>query len=221
MTNFVPYVTFMKHAKKVAKGPTTKARPVLSTVYHSDKHVAVTDSHRLYVATSIYEGEEKTLDAQTGMEADYGKYPEVERLIPDKANARYTHEVYVTSAYEALRAIEIAGRVNKATDLMQIAIGHDLIEFKTDDKTAFDVSYKAGLAKDDDAEIIKLQTKYVKEALHVLKDAKATTLSVYYYDKNRPLQIEAGNFTAIILPIRQSSTIPEGRVYNTEKERDN
>src|SRR5690625_2527527 len=111
----VSYLTFMKHAQKVTKSA-SNSRPVLKTVYHSDKHVAVTDSHRLYVATGLYEGEEKTLDAQTGQEVSHGKYPDVERLLTESSSAKYSHVVDVTKAYEAVRAIEIAGRVNKATD---------------------------------------------------------------------------------------------------------
>lgn len=205
MTNFVPYVTFMKHAKKVAKGHTVKARPVLSTVYHSDKYVAVTDSHRLYLATDLYKGEEKTLDAQTGQEVDRGKYPEAERLIADSANADYMHDLPVDALYDALRAIEIAGRLNKSTDLMQIQVNDDLIRFKTDDKTAFDVEYSVGNA----ASVAELYTmtlsiKYLKEAVHVLKDAKAENVTIEYFGATRPLQIRAGNFTAIVLPVRTS-----------------
>src|SRR5690625_1708668 len=206
MTNFVPYITFMKHAKKVAKKSLTKTRPVLSTVYHSDKHVAVTDSHRLYVATDLYEGEEKTLDAQTGQDVNHGKYPDVERLIADSANADYTYDVPVNELYDALRAIEIAGRLNKSTDLMQIQVNDDLIRFKTDDKTAFDVEYSVGNA----ASVAELYTmtlsiKYLKEAVHVLKDAKAENVTIEYFGATRPLQIRAGNFTAVVLPVRTSN----------------
>ena len=205
MTAFVPYVTFMKHAKKVAKGRVVKARPILSTVYHSVKYVAVTDSHRLYIATGLYKGEEKTLDAQTGQEVDRGKYPEAERLIADSANAEYTHDVSVGELYDALRAIEIAGRLNKSTDLMQIQVNDDLIRFKTDGKTAFDVEYSEG----NDTSVseiytITLSIKYLKEAIHVLKDAKVERCKIEYFGATRPLQIRAGNFTALVLPVRTS-----------------
>ena len=205
MTAFVPYVTFMKHAKKVAKGPTIKTRPVLSTVYHSDKHVAVTDSYRLYLATGLYDGEEKTLDAQTGQEVDHGKYPDLERLIADSGNAEYTIDVPVNELYDALRAIEIAGRLNKTTDLMQIQINGDLMRFKTWDKTVFDVEYNVGDA-DSVSELytMSLRTKYLKEAVHVLKDAKVEEVSIEYFGAERPLQLRAGNFTALVLPVRTS-----------------
>ena len=205
MTAFVPYATFMKHAKKVAKGSVVKTRPILSTVYHSDKHVAVTDSHRLYVATGLYDGEAKTLDAQTGQEIDHGKYPDVERLIADSANAEYRYSLPVDALYDAVRAIEIAGRLNKSTDLMQIQVNDDLIRFKTDDKTAFDVEYSVGNA-DSTSELytMTLSIKYLKEAVHVLKDAKAENVTIEYFGATRPLQIRAGNFTAIVLPVRTS-----------------
>jgi len=205
MTNFVPYVTFMKHAKKVAKGRAVKSRPVLSTVYHSDKHVAVTDRRRLYLATGLYEGEEKTLDAQTGQGVEHGKYPDVERLIADSANADYTFDVPVDALYDTLRAIEIAGRLNKTTELMQIQVNDELIRFKTNGKTAFDVEYSVGNA----ASVAELYTmtlsiKYLKESVHVLKDAKADNVTIEYFSATRPLRLRAGNFTAIVLPVRTS-----------------
>ena len=205
MTNFVPYVTFMKHAKKVAKGRAVKSRPVLSTVYHSDKHVAVTDSRRLYLATGLYEGEEKTLDAQTGQEVNHGKYPDVERLIADSVNADYTFDISVDELYDALRAIEIAGRLNKATDLMQVQVIDDFIRFKTDGKTAFDVEYSVGNA-DSVSELytMTLSIKYLKEAVHMLKDAKVERCSIEYFGATRPLHMRAGNFTALVLPVRTS-----------------
>lgn len=203
MTAFIPYIVFMKHAKKVAKNSLINTRPILTTVYHSDKHVAVTDSHRLYVATDLYDGEEKTLDAQTGQEVERGKYPEVARLIADSANADYTFKVPVDELYDVLRAIEIAGRLNKSSDLMQIQVNDDLIRFKTDGKTAFDVEYSVGNAASvSELSTMTLSIKYLKEAVHVLKDAKAENVTIEYFGAERPLQLRAGNFTAILLPVR-------------------
>lgn len=205
MTNFVPYVTFMKHAKKVAKKNLIDTRPIISTVYHSDKYVAVTDSYRLYVATGIYEGEEKMLDAQTGQEVEQGEYPDVERLIADSANAEYTFNVPVDALYDALRAIEIADRLNKATDLMQVQVNDCFIRYKTDGKTGFDVEYSVGNnAADRDLITLSLSIKYLKEAMHVLKDAKVEEVTIEYFGATRPLQLRAGNFTALVLPVRTS-----------------
>src|SRR5690554_4756441 len=123
MTAFVPYVTFMKHAQKLTRGRVAKMRPILSTAIHRNNYVAVTDSHRLYKATGLYEGEEKQVDPISGQEVNHGNYPEVDRLISDIDNANHTYTIDVLKAYEAIRAIEIAGRVNKATELMEIKTG--------------------------------------------------------------------------------------------------
>src|SRR5699024_11782291 len=48
--------------------------------------------------------------------------------------ADYTFDISVDELYDALRAIEIAGRLNKATDLMQVQVIDDFIRFKTDGK---------------------------------------------------------------------------------------
>ena len=124
-------------------------------------------------------------------------------MISDTDNANHIYTIDVLKAYEAIRAIEIAGKVNKATDLMEIKTGGDHLEFKTDARAAFDVSYKANIS----ASITELETttvniKHMKEALHVLKDAKVEEATLAYFGNNRPLQIIAGNFTAIVLPVR-------------------
>ena len=199
----VPYVTFMKHAQKVTK-TASKSRPILRTVIHREDYVAVTDSHRLYKATDIYEGTEKQVDPITGLEVDKGNYPDVERLIQDASDATHVFNIDVTHAYEAVRAIEVASKVNKATADMNLVVGFDHIEFKTDDRAAFDVSYKAETSSSIvDLETATLDIKYVKEALHVLKDAKVERFSLEYFGKHRPIQIRAGNFVAIVLPKKQ------------------
>ena len=203
MTVFIPYITFMKHAKKVTKSRAAKTRPVLSAVIHRGDYVAVTDSHRLYKATGLHEGEEKQIDPNTGVEVDHGNYPEIDRLISDTGDAKSTYAIDVTKAYEAIRAIEIAGRVNKATDLMEIKTGDDHLEFKTEDRAAFDVSYKANTsASISDLETTTVNIKYMKEALHVLKDAKVEKATFAFFGNMRPIQIIAGNFTALISPVR-------------------
>lgn len=200
----VPYVTFMKHAQKVVKSPTCKTLPVLGGVIHRDNYIAVTDSHRMYYATDMYEGEEKNVNPITGLEIDNGNYPDVERLIQDSSNAKHVYNIDVTHAYEAVRAIELASKVNKATTEMNIVTGDNYLKFKTDDKAAFDVVYNADLSSSIvDLETSILDIKYVKEALHVLKDAKVERFTLEYFGKHRPFQLRSGNFLAIVLPKRQ------------------
>ncbi len=199
----VPYVTFMKHAQKVTKSPTCKTRPVLGGVIHRDNYVAVTDSHRLYFASEMYEGEEKNVDPKTGAEITEGNYPDVVRLIQDEGNAKHVYTIDVTHAYEVVRAIELASKVNKATTDMIIVTGFDHIEFKTDNSVAFEVSYKASVSTDiTNLETTIIYIKYLKEAIHVIKDAKVEKFTLEYFDKLRPIQLRAGNFVAIVLPKR-------------------
>jgi len=199
----VPYVTFMKHAQKVTK-TASKSRPILGAVIHREDYVAVTDSHRLYKAKDIYEGTEKQIDPTTGLEVDNGNYPDVERLIQDYSDATHVFNIDVTHAYEAVRAIEIASRVNKATTDMNLVVGFDHIELKTDVRAGLDVSYKAETSTSIvDLDTVILDIKYVKEAIHVLKDAKIEKFSLEYYGRTRPIQIRTDNFIALILPKRQ------------------
>ena len=203
MTAFVPYVTFMKHAQKVTKGRVAKTRPILGSVIHRNNYVAVADSHRLYKATGLYEGDEKQVDPISGQEVNRGNYPEVEQLISDTDNANHIYTIDVLKAYEAIRAIEIASKVNKATELMEFKTGYDHLEFKANERAAFDVSYKAYTSTSiTDLETTTVNIKYLKEAFHVLKDAKVEEATLAYFGNTRPLQIIAGNFNAIVLPVR-------------------
>lgn len=203
MTAIVPYITFMKHAKKVAKAA-PKSRPILRTVDHCEEYVAVTDAHRLYLATDIYEGDRKQVDPNTGLDVDNGEYPDIGKIVPDVSNAKYSsYTVDTTHAYEAVRAIEIAGRVNKATSLMEIKFGDDRVEFSTNNQAGFDVLYSARSSEDTTVlEASHFNTSYIKDVLHVLKDAKVESFEMYYFGNNRPLLFKAGNFTAIVMPVR-------------------
>lgn len=202
----IPYVTFMKHAQKVVKSPSCKTRPVLGGVIHREDYIAVTDSHRLYFASDMYEGEEKNVNPVTGTEIVEGNYPDVLRLIQDIDNAKHVYTIDVTRAYEAVRAIELASKLNRSTTNMNIVAGSDYIEFKTEECANFEVSYKAQeTPKRELLETATFDIKYVKEALHVLKDAKFETFTLEYFDKHRPAQLRAGNFTAIILPLRENN----------------
>lgn len=90
---------------------------------------------------------------------------------------------------------------------MQIQANVDLIRFKTDGKTAFDVVYSAGNSAGNSASKQELYTmtlsiKYLKEAVHVLKDAKVENVSIEYFGAVRPIQLRTDNFTALVLPVR-------------------
>lgn len=201
--DFVSYMTFMKHAKKVTR-TASRGRPILTTVLHRDNYVSVTDGVRLYIAKDIYEGEEKTIDAQTGRVVERGVYPDVVKLVQDTRKSKFSYDVDVKKVYEAVRSIEIASKVNNATDSLNLIIGDKHLEFCTNEKTTIDVSFKAHTSLNiTNTEVATFNIRYMKEILHLLKDASARTFKVHYFGVIQPLQIECGNFTSIILPIRQ------------------
>jgi len=183
MNVFVPYVTFIKHAEKVIKSPNLKSRPILQTVLHKDNYVAVTDSHRLYYVDNVYEGEEKTVDLTTGQAVDRGAYPDITKLIQDESYAKFTHIIDVLPAYEAVRAIEIASKINKASDLLDVEIGEKLLTIKTTSDTEVSVNYSpikppTDTHSTDLSEFITFNIKYIKELFHLLKDARVDKVAL-------------------------------------------
>ena len=208
MNVFVPYVTFIKHAEKVTKSSKLKTRPILQTVLHKDSYVAVTDSHRLYFADNVYEGEEKTIDLATGQAVDRGTYPDITKLIEDESHAKITHIIDVLQTYEAVRAIEIASKINRASDLLDIEIDEKLLTIKTTSDTEVNVNYSpikppSDVHSSNSLEIITFNIKYIKELFHLLNDARVDKVTLQYFGINRPMQFHAGNFTAVVMPISQ------------------
>lgn len=207
----VTYLTFMKHAQKVTKSA-HNTRPVLKTVYHSNKHVAVTDSHRLYVITDVYEGEEKTLNPATGIEEEHGRYPEIERLLMPENSIKYSQEIDVNAVYDTVRAIEIANKLTRETTDLIVGINDEEIVVSTSEYAGFSV--KLPNERDGEKELYPtlLETKYLREALHVLRDAKVVKATFKYVGKNQPVEMVAGNFNAVIMPKRLPEEIYSGRV---------
>lgn len=197
----IPYVTFMKHAQKVTKA-VSKSRPVLGGVIHRDGNLAVTDSHRLYFATDAYEGEEKNVNPKTGAEIVDGNYPDVSRLIPYASDAKFTAKIDVDKAAQAVKLIESAGKVDKASDF--ITIERDLADlvFATHTDSVVDCRYIAGDNLDGEAFRMTASAKYVAEAFALMKDAGLTEVSFNYFGENRPFTFTGGNLTALILPVR-------------------
>lgn len=201
----VSYLTFMKHAKKVTKPKRLESRPHLKTVYHSGEHIAVTDSHRLYIAEGLYQGEEKLVEADTGQEVRIkGDYPDVKRLIPDSVQAKAIYTLEVNKVYEMVRAMEIADRVGNRRGHVEIEAREDGVEFRLANSSGMTISLKAGedLEESKYLDLVACDIKYFKEALHVLKDAKVDYFSLEVHGAVRPLVITSGNFRAIVLPVR-------------------
>jgi len=208
MSQKVSYITFMKHAKKVAKGPAIKSRPVLGGVIHREGYIAVTDSHRLYYATDLYEGKEKNINPVTGEEIDKGAYPEVERLIPESGTEVRSIKISdVSKLYDYVRAIEIVSRINKTTNIMAMEFDDGYFSIRTDDEiTDGIVKYVEGTKEPDDIKTLYADIKYLKEALMLFRDAKMSGIVINQYGINNPITIVGGNLTTLIMPIRKKGS---------------
>jgi|SRR5690625_3313519 len=208
MSQKVSYITFMKHAKKVAKGPAIKSRPVLGGVIHREGYIAVTDSHRLYYATDLHEGKEKNINPVTGEEIDEGAYPEVERIIPESRTEVQSIKISdVSKLYDYVRAIEVVSRINKTTDIMAMEFDDGYFSIRTDDEiTDGIVKYVEGSKEPKDEETIYVNIKYVKEALMLFRDAKISGIVINQYGINNPITIAGGNLTTLIMPVRKKGS---------------
>jgi len=191
----------MKHAQKVTKA-ISKTRPVLGGVIHRDNYLAVTDSHRLYFASDAYEGLEKNVDPKTGAELTDGNYPDITRLIPESYDAKFSVNINVDRATQAVKLIESAGKVGKASDL--IVFKRDIADlvFSTCDKSLVECRYIAGDNLDGDPFVMTASAKYVAEALALMKDAGFTEVTFNFFGVHRPFTFTGGNLTALILPVR-------------------
>lgn len=200
----VPYVTFMKHAQKVVKSPSCKSRPILGGVLHRESYIAVTDSHRLYFAlTDDNVDTEKVICPKTGTEID-GNYPDIVRLIPEPDTAALTVTLDVTTAAQAVKLIEQAGKVGKASDLIVIKRNMGDVTFSTHDDSLVTCTYTVSDAdRGEDAFVMYASARYVKEAFELIKEAGFEEATFRYYGSNRPFTFTAGNLTALILPVRK------------------
>jgi len=192
----------MKHAQKVTKG-IGKTRPVLGGVIHRDGYIAVTDSHRLYIASDAYEGEEKNVNPITGAEITEGNYPDLTRLIPEPSDAKFSANINVVTTQKAVKLIEQAGKVDKATDLIVIERRLADLVFATHSDSLLNCRYIAGGSQCDKEFIMTASAKYVAEAFALTKDAGLTEVAFNYFGENRPFTFTGGNLTVLILPVRE------------------
>lgn len=199
----ISYLKFMKHAGKVAASA-SKARPILSGVLHRNKSLAVTDSHRLYYATGIApEGEDFVINPKTGDEVSGGNYPDVERLIPIKGDAKACFRINVDFATKVAKLIENAEKISGGSRVKISAVGDEI--FLTTGGESVSVSAPIGKRADasDDDFILYADAKYVSEAFAMLKDSRENSVEFRFYGELRPFTVTAGDgLLALILPLR-------------------
>lgn len=196
----IPYVTFMKHAQRVVKN-IGKTRPVLGGVMHRDGNLIVTDTHRLYIAEGAYDGADKLENPKTGELID-GNYPDVSRLIPGLNDAKFSAKINVDPAQKAVKLIEQAGKIDKATDLITIEGGGTHTIFETHEQSLVAVEYGADAGNTDEVFKLTASAKYISEAFALLKDAGLTEVTFNFHGNMRPFTFTGGNLTVLILPVR-------------------
>lgn len=196
----LPYVTFMKHAQKVTKNASA-GRPILKGVIHREDYIAVTDSHRLYYAADMYEGEEKNVNPVTGAEIVEGTYPDVMRLLPENGSAKATAKIRVDITARALKIIEQAGKVGKKTDFITIESNGEELKFSTYVNAHVYAEYISELPAEGETFVMLASAKYLAEAFALMKDAGFTEVMFNFYGDKRPFTFTGGNLTILILPV--------------------
>lgn len=202
------YVTFMKHAEKITK-KAPSGRPVLKGVYHTeDGNLAVTDSHRLYLAKNISRGGEVVvLDPKTGGVIE-GVYPDVRRLLPDEGSEStkivYETDLLLSGLNALLKCNQVA---KKERSFVTLSANSDKIAPEISCENNFvEAKVAVGQFKIYSDIDLSVDTQYLIDAISLFKAAKVGEVSLNYYGNLRPFTITPENnsdLTALIMPIRR------------------
>lgn len=203
----IPYVKFMKHAEKVTKAASA-SRPVLKGVHHAeDGSLAVTDSHRLYVAKNAHTNTAgDIIDPKTGGTIE-GNYPDVSRLLPYISDAKYTVKLSVKETSDAFAALL---KINQIHDRKNLYVEAEVTDeasvlFSANNPIA-QAHYKPISTVEGEGEPIVFNTQYFIDAISLFKDAGAEEVTFRYYGAFRPFTLTAGpndELLALLLPIRK------------------
>ncbi|MEK4970674.1 hypothetical protein MKX29_24020 [Cytobacillus sp. FSL R7-0696] len=198
----VSYITFMKHAEKVAKAASS-SRPVLKGIYHAENGDAiVTDSHRLYVANNCQSAQDTSIiNPKTGEKID-GSYPDVYRLLPVN-DPVYTLSIDVNEALKAAKAFKALLQFPEKTINTTVTISDNkaLLAVNTPVVSA---TYTLGeVDVSNEVPIIMFSILYFIEALDMFKDLGVSTITLNNYGQNRPFTLTNNHdLLALIMPIR-------------------
>lgn len=203
----IPYVKFMKHAEKVTKA-VSASRPVLKGVHHAeDGSLAVTDSHRLYVAKNAHTNTAgEIIDPKTGGKID-GNYPDVSRLLPYVDDAKYSVRLYVKETLDAFNALLKANQVFDRKSLVaEVKIAEDSSIIFTTSNPVMESQYKPFVTVEGTGDSTAFNTQYFIDALTLFKDAGSDEIILRNYGPVRPFTLTAGpndELLALLLPIRK------------------
>lgn len=197
------YKTFMRHAAKVTRSPAIGEREVLTGVKHYENgSLAVTDSHRLYVAKGLHDKGEALLTPK-GAKVE-GKYPDIDRLIPDELDARSIE----MNLAEMLQAVDVLNTAAKIEDYDISWQGNLLTTLGNGEapehliKASYEIPYSLPIPEGDR---MIFDPAYLLEALQLFKAFKYEELAFHFHDKYRPAVLMApdGKLFAIVLPKRR------------------
>ena len=220
----VSYLTFLKHAEKVAKNA-HPSRSVFQNVYHEGGFVYVTDSHRIYRAKCNYAAEEGAItNVLTGRKFD-GEFPDVKAHTLISKDPVAIVELDVIRALDAFKALQQAGVIPRDSDdkkkrkdavRLDITVEGDTATVSTVD-SGITAIYEAPVIKkaSNDVLLSAFNAEYMVQALALFKDAFKDAISTGTIKKLRwniygnlvPFTITADNaeesLLAIILPVRR------------------
>lgn len=200
----ITYELFMKHAEKVCKNPISTVRPILSGVKHAENgDLFCTDSHRLYVAKNAHDRTDGAVFTPAGKPVD-GSYPDVSRLIPDRAYAKQSLEIEVS---ELLRAADMIVAVGSVAEQEAKTEKPPALEFREKvicyHNFAVHISYSFAPVQFE--EHICANAIYLLDVMKLLKAAGCQTVTLNFFGKMRPFTLtnEDESLLALILPIRK------------------
>lgn len=198
------YKKFMQHAKKVTNTGTTDARPILKGVKHfEDGSLAVTDSHRLYIAKDMHCKDDSVLSPD-GKQID-GDYPEISRLIPTEFKQSLTIGVD-----EMLRGVDIIYTANKVCNSDRHNMENAFMRWKDnqlsmDEQEILSTVYELPKAYQlTEVEALYSNSRYWVDALKLFKAFKYKEVALNITNAMRPFTITSQDdkLTALLMPIR-------------------
>lgn len=189
------YEKFLKHAARMTKAGVIDftEKPSLEGVKHfDDGRVAVTDSHRAYIANVGHGKEGEPILHPATLKPIDAVYPNVLRLF----DMHDTQEVY---RFDLDEMIYVADVVNTFDEEGYLIFNETAIHLKSDKDLGMNFHHM------HDVDIVKpfaLRALYFLDVLKLLKDAGCKTVEIQYKGHLRPLFFEYENVQAIVLPVR-------------------
>ncbi|MEN2464940.1 hypothetical protein [Ornithinibacillus sp. JPR2-1] len=189
----ITYNDFMKHAAVVTKNA-SEQRPVLKGIKHyEDGRLAVTDSHRLYIANGVHSRTDGAVLNPTGKLVE-GRYPEVDRLLPYN-EPKQEIRMNVKDLYKIADIMYSIGKL--VTKIPLIDLTEDVILFDSNE-------VQIAIKQDIKFEVpLLLNAKYLFDAVKLFQAADCETITLKIYSGVRPILLEGANLQVIILPVRR------------------